>query len=183
MTPTGSSHAARTAAKAATVAGIVAFALAACTASGTSSPPAPSAAAPAASPSPSGIVREELGAAAPETAPGQELGLWRYTIPAGSQLVPHEHPGWQVARIDSGTLTYSIIAGDVSVTRANGTVETHAGGETIELAPGDTVVENPGTQHFGANEGTEAVVLYTSTLFDQDEPPSIPLATPTPSPS
>src|SRR5690242_14011380 len=72
----------------------------------TSCAPAPSTAvAPAAS---AGIVRTDLGTTLPGTAPGQRLGLWHYTIPAGSALVPHRHPGWQIARIVAGTLTYTI---------------------------------------------------------------------------
>ena len=51
-----------------------------------------------ASPS-TGIIRSELGNALPATAPGQTLSLWHYSIPAGSKLMPHKHPGWQVARI------------------------------------------------------------------------------------
>ncbi len=129
------------------------------------------------------VVKEQLGSAMPSTAPGEELGLWHYVFPPGTQLVPHYHPGWQVARIVGGTLTYTIIEGDVAVTRADGTAETHRGGETITLGPGDTVVENPATQHTGANNGSVPVELYTSTLLDADESPAILLATPAPSPS
>jgi quercetin dioxygenase-like cupin family protein len=157
---------------------VASLVLAGCTAS----TPAPSAA-PASTAASTGVVKEQLGSAMPSTAPGEELGLWHYVFPPGTQLVPHYHPGWQIARIVGGTLTYSIIQGDVAVTRADGTTETHRGGETIQLGPGDTVVENPASQHTGANDGTVPVELYTSTLLDADEPPAIPLASPTPSPS
>ena len=54
-----------------------------------------------ASPS-TGIIRSELGNALPATAPGQTLSLWHYSIPAGSKLMPHKHPGWQVLASSPG---------------------------------------------------------------------------------
>ncbi|MEO9220346.1 MAG: hypothetical protein ABI251_00960, partial [Mycobacteriaceae bacterium] len=66
--------------------------------------PAPATTAPtttAASPS---VVREVLdNDPTPPGAPGSVLSLVRYTIPAGAKLVPHVHPGVQMASIDSGT--------------------------------------------------------------------------------
>lgn len=158
---------------------VVGAILAACSAGGAGA----SAGAPAASAAPNGIVREALGSARPDAAPGQELGLWHYTIAPGSKLVPHHHPGWQVARVTAGTLTYTIIGGTAQLIRADGTSETHGAGETITVATGETVVENPATQHFGANDGTTPVEIYTSTLFEAGQPPAIPLASPSPSPS
>lgn len=137
--------------------------------------PAPDAAA-----APAGIVRTLLGEVAPDTAPGQTLSLWYYVIPAGQALVPHHHPGYQVARIVSGTLTYNVIAGTADIIRADGSTETATGGDVVTLNAGDTVVENPQTEHFGANDGTEEVILYTSTLFTTGEPPAIPLPSASP---
>jgi quercetin dioxygenase-like cupin family protein len=137
-----------------------------------------------ATPAPSaGIVREDLGSTLAATAAGQRLGLWHYTIPAGTALAPHRHPGWQVARIVAGTLDYTIIAGQASVIRANGSTETHGAGETVVLATGDSVVENPDLEHFGANKGSVTVEIYTASLFQDGQPPAIPLTAPTPSPS
>jgi quercetin dioxygenase-like cupin family protein len=139
---------------------------------------------PSSQPGPSGaIVRTELGSTLPGNAPGQRLGLWHYTIPAGTALVPHRHPGWQVARIASGTLTYTILSGTVTVFRAAGNQESYGPGQSIKLGPGDTVIETPDVHHFGANEGTEPVEIYTSTLLSDGEPVAIPLATGGPSPS
>jgi quercetin dioxygenase-like cupin family protein len=131
----------------------------------------------AVAPAPSGgIVRTELGTTLPGNAPGQRLGLWHYTIPAGSALVPHRHPGWQIARIASGSLTYRILAGTVTVIRANGDQQSPGAGQTIMLAAGDTVIENPGVEHFGANDGSAPVEIYASSLFADGEPVAIPLA-------
>jgi quercetin dioxygenase-like cupin family protein len=134
------------------------------------------------SPAPSiGIVRTDLGTTLPADAPGQRLGLWHYTIPAGAALVPHRHPGWQVARIVSGNLRYSIISGTVTVIRAGGTQESRGAGETTTLGAGDTVIENPGAHHFGANDGPAVVELYTATLLTDGQPVAIPIPTAAPS--
>ena len=143
--------------------------------------PAPEALeAPAASAAPAGIVRTLLGEVAPDTAPGETLSLWHYSIPAGQALVPHHHPGYQVARIVSGVLTYNVLAGTADIIRADGTTETATGGDVVQLNAGDTVIENPETEHYGANDGTEPVVLYTATLFTTGEPPAIPLPSASP---
>lgn len=136
--------------------------------------------APDASAAPAAITRTLLGEIAPDTAPGETLSLWYYSIPAGMALVPHHHPGYQVARIVSGTLTYNVLAGTADVIRADGSTETATGGDVITLNAGDTVVENPETEHYGANDGTEPVILYTSTLFTTGEPPAIPLPSASP---
>jgi len=141
------------------------------------------AAASAPTPTPSGgIIRQDLGNVLPATAQGERLGLWHYTIPAGSQLVPHHHPGWQVARIVAGTLTYQILTGQATVIRGSGTTETHKTGETITLATGDSIVENPDLDHFGSNSGSTPVEIYAASLFTDGQPPAIPLASPSTAP-
>jgi quercetin dioxygenase-like cupin family protein len=131
-------------------------------------------ASPATSPA-GGIIRTLLGAVAPTTADGQTLSLWHYTIPAGSALVPHTHPGFQVARIVSGDLTYTVIDGEVTILRADGSTETGTSGQVVELHATDTVIENPGLAHFGANSGTEPVEIYAASLFETASAPAIPL--------
>ena len=153
---------------------VAALLLAACTATG-GGVIAPTASA--------GIIRDNLGGPLPGTAPGQRLSLWHYTIPAGSRLSPHRHPGWQVARVVAGTLSYTIIAGEATVLRGSGATEIHTIGETITLASGDTIIENPDLQHFGANEGTVPVEIYASSLFEDGQPPAIPLPSPSPAAS
>jgi hypothetical protein len=71
----------------------------------------------------------------------------------------------------------------VAVIRAGGAQESHGAGETIKLNTGDTVVETPDVQHFGANEGPLPVEIYTSSLLTDGELVAIPLATGGPSPS
>ncbi len=128
----------------------------------------------------SGIIRTLLGDVLPTTADGQTLSLWHYTIPAGAQLVPHRHPGFQVARIVSGDLTYTVIDGDVTILRADGSTETDTSGKVLNLQAGDTVIENPDLAHFGANDGTVPVEIYAASLFQTGAAPAIPLPSATP---
>ena len=167
-------------------AALLAVALAACTGAPATAPATQDASHAAASAGPAAsvvpILREELGSTLPGTAPGERLGLWRYVIQPGAQLVPHHHPGWQVARIMAGTLTYNVIEGTAQVVRSDGTEETFTTGQVTELAPGDTVIENPELSHFGANQGSVPVELYTATLLGDGEPPAIPLPSDSPAP-
>ena len=133
-----------------------------------------------------GVVREVLSSGDPAGAPGDVLELVRYTIPAGTRLPAHTHPGMQVAQIVSGTLSYTVLEGTVPVTRA-GTGEvvpiTADSGE-MTIGPGDSFYEAEGVVHFGRNAGTEPVVILVASLFEIGMPPShiigTPVATPAP---
>ena len=122
-----------------------------------------------------GITRTILGVVDPPNAKGQTLYLQRVEIDPGAQLVEHFHDGAQVARVESGTLTYNIVSGDAPVVRADGSKETFTGPTVVTLAPGDTVTETAQLVHFGANKGTEKVVIVASTLLKS----GAGLATPT----
>ena len=79
-------------------------------------------------------VRDVLVEGSPEAANGQVLQLVRYDIPAGMTLAMHTHPGMQLAYIESGVLTYTVVSGGaIPVTRGahDGTPEA-----TELLAPG-----------------------------------------------
>ncbi|MFV2063279.1 MAG: cupin domain-containing protein, partial [Chloroflexota bacterium] len=89
-----------------------------------------------------GVTRTDLGVVEPESAPGQELGLRRFSIPAGSELVAHTHPGWQIARIVDGELEYTIISGAGTLIRSDGSSESIRPG-AYTFIPGHTVVESP----------------------------------------
>ena len=55
----------------------------------------------------------------PPGAPGYTLTLIRYTIAPGAQLAAHVHPGVQMAEVDEGTLTYTIVSGTAEVRRGS----------------------------------------------------------------
>jgi quercetin dioxygenase-like cupin family protein len=135
---------------------------------------------PAATPSVPAVVRDVLAADLPAAAPGQELQLVRYVIQPGTRLATHVNPGTQIASIESGVLTYSVLTGEVPVLRAvsGGTpipAETIRAGQTSELLPGDAVVERPGAVHFGENRGNEPVVILAATLLTAGQPAAIPV--------
>ena len=122
------------------------------------------------------VTRQLLAEASPEAAQGQVLELTRVIVPPGESLAPHTHPGPQLAAIVAGTLTYSVIEGEVTVTRAAGTgsqeIVAYASGDTFELRTGDTISETPLMVHEAANEGNEPVIIYLSSLFPEGEPPA-----------
>ena len=124
------------------------------------------------------VTRQVFAAAASERAPGQEVGLSRVIVPAGEEIAPHTHPGTQLAVIVEGTLTYTVYAGEVTVTRGAGSAsprtERIGAGATTELNAGDALVETPGMQHSARNAGTEPVVIYLASLFEAGAPASSP---------
>ena len=116
----------------------------------------------------------------PAGAPGRTLGLSRVTIPGRTTLAPHRHPGYQIAYIERGTLTYTVRTGVVRIYRGaadasprlTGTVRA---GETGRVRAGEWVVERQGDVHFGANRGRRPLVILLATLFITGRPPSIPV--------
>lgn len=167
-------------AAAATAALALSILLAACGAAASSPASPATAASPGASVPP--VVRAVLAAGQPSAAPGNNLELVRYTIQPGTKLVAHHHPGMQLALIESGTLTYTVIEGTVTVHQADGGTRTIGAGETGKIAPGEWIAEDETVVHFGANEGTEPVVILASSLLDAAEKPAIPVESPSATP-
>lgn len=123
------------------------------------------------------VVREVLSSGNPVAAPGEVLELVRYTIPAGTRLPAHTHPGMQAATIVSGTLLYTVVEGEVPVTRAAGSDPAApgavtAGGGEVAIGPSDSFVEAAGVVHFGRNVGPEPVVILVASLFTTGAPPA-----------
>lgn len=127
-----------------------------------------------------GVVREDLGTTLPDTAPGQRLGLWHVVVPVGTGLPPHWHPGYQLARIESGILRYTVLTGSLVVIRPDGTTLTVEAGETYDITAGTTVVEQPRSEHAAENAGDVPVNIVLATLFEDGAEPAIPVAEPSP---
>lgn len=120
----------------------------------------------------------------PPGAAGRTLTLIRYTIAAGAQLAPHVHPGVQMASIQSGSLTYTVVSGTATVRRAPaGTVEELTGPATTTLQAGDAVVEKADMVHFGANKTADQVVILATLLTENGADLAIPVTTIPPSPT
>jgi len=60
---------------------------------------------------------------APPGAPDSTLTLVRYTIPVGAKRAPPVHPGVQMASIEAGTLTYTVMSGTAQVRRAGASID------------------------------------------------------------
>jgi quercetin dioxygenase-like cupin family protein len=123
------------------------------------------------------VVKDVLGQVDdPPGAPDSMLTLIRYTIPPGAKLAPHIHPGVQLARIESGTLSYTIREGSAVVRRAGADADERVPGPTtIRLEPGDTVTELDGMVHFGANETDEPIVIVATLLTTDGEDLAVPV--------
>ena len=119
------------------------------------------------------VVRHVFISDEPESAPGETLALVEYTIAAGAVLPVHTHPGVQMATVESGTLTYHVIErGRVTISRADGTDEIVGPGETAIFEVGDSWVEPEGMVHYAENLTTEPIVLLSTSLLAEDEPPT-----------
>jgi quercetin dioxygenase-like cupin family protein len=116
----------------------------------------------------------------PPGAPGRTLSLVRYVIAPGAQLPAHIHPGVQLASIESGTLTYTIVSGTATVTRkGSASGDPATGPTTITLGPGDAVAENDGMVHYGANQTDQPVVILASLLTDSTKDLAVNVTTTT----
>jgi mannose-6-phosphate isomerase-like protein (cupin superfamily) len=136
-----------------------------------------------ATPAAPAVVREVLQAGMPAAAPGQVLELVQYTIAPGTRLPAHTHPGMQVAYVESGTLAYTVLVGEVEIRRAGsagtpGPVEVLRPGREAMIHPGDGFVETEGLVHFGRNPGPDPLVILVASLFAAGQPPSHPWTPP-----
>ena len=114
----------------------------------------------------------------PAGGKGRTLGLSKVLIPAGAAISLHHHPGTQVAYIASGTLTYSVRKG--GVTLMSGTpgespkvVRRIGPGESGQIPTGDWIVEQPTTIHSAVNRSGKTIVIYLATLFPIGSPAAI----------
>jgi quercetin dioxygenase-like cupin family protein len=130
---------------------------------------------------PAPVVRDALAQDVdPAGAKGRTLGLSRVDVPPGAKLALHRHPGTQIARIDRGVLTYTVVTGRVDVWGGNPEakatkVRTIAAGKTAPIRAGQWIVEKPGTIHRAANRGRKPIVIYIASLFRNGAPPAIPV--------
>ncbi len=135
-----------------------------------------------ASPTTSAPVRTEVldDLVDPPGATGRTLSLVRYHIAPGAKLVPHVHPGVQMARIESGTLTYTIESGTALVRRAGDDTDTEVTGPTtITLEAGDSVIERGDMVHFGENRTDEPLVIIATLLTETGHDLAEPVSTTT----
>lgn len=119
------------------------------------------------------VTREVLANGYPTQDKKQILELVRYTIEPKTKLPIHIHPGMQIERVESGTLTYTVVDGEAKITKANGTEVILKKGKTIDITVGDALVEPGGMVHYGENKTNSPVILLSASLFDAKQPKSI----------
>ncbi|HET8815171.1 MAG TPA: hypothetical protein VFM51_09485 [Solirubrobacterales bacterium] len=116
-------------------------------------------------------------------APGRTLVLSRVVVEPGARLALHRHLGTQIARIVSGTLTYTVRSGAATIRKGESDqdpplVRKLEAGDTIRIRAGEWIVEQPSDIHQAANRGSAPVVIYLATLLRDGAPPSTPVTSP-----
>ena len=116
------------------------------------------------------VVREELASTDPKNAPGETLYLTRVTFAPRAKIPTHTHPGTQIAFIEKGTLTFTVVRGGSVRIHEDGETRELGAGETAELDAGSWIVEKEGVVHYGRNRTDEESVILTSALLESGEP-------------
>ena len=129
-----------------------------------------------------GITVEALGNGQPTLAPGYALGLIRLTWESGATLNTHRHAGASLLYIESGAMTYTLLEGTATVSRAAegdatpggaAATEPMSAGEEVVLEAGDTLFEDADVVHTARNAGDAPIVVLIANLISTDEPAPI----------
>ena len=115
----------------------------------------------------------------PAGAKGKTLSLSRVTVAPGDALDPHFHKGEQTSRIEEGTLTYTVLRGEVPVYRGSPEggrelVREIRGGKTADIQPGEWVIEEESDIHAAKNKGDVRVKTTLTSLLTNGAPPATP---------
>ena len=130
--------------------------------------------------SPAPVRRDALARAKnPRGAPDRDMVLSRVVIQPGTALALHHHEGTQIARIEHGTLTYTVERGRAKVREGDSDTNPHLvrvieAGETAKIRSGQWLVEQPSNHHSARNDGKRKVVIYLATLLRDGAEPSTP---------
>jgi len=116
------------------------------------------------------ITREVLAFGYPQASNGKILELVRYTILPETFVPPHTHPGMQIEQIALGILTYTVLEGTAKIRRANSSTQLLQAGQTTYLYSGDSLTEPAGMLHSGKNETNSPIIIYSSSLFEIEQP-------------
>ena len=124
-------------------------------------------------------VRELVSSSPAQGAPGYVLNMYKVTIPKGTTLPLHYHPGTQVSRVQQGDLTYTVQRGVayLSIPRAgqDPTKIPIYAGQTRVVHAGQGLVEPAGMRHY-ASTPRNTVVVVLSILRPKTEPGTINVA-------
>jgi quercetin dioxygenase-like cupin family protein len=123
-----------------------------------------------------GIEKAVLGTEVSAVAPDRVLILQRRTFAPGAESGDHAADGPVVLYVESGEVTFEVVDGAATVTRADGTTEDLMSGKEASLSVGDEVSYDQGVVHDVYNEGTVPAVTLES-RFNPN--PAAATATPT----
>jgi quercetin dioxygenase-like cupin family protein len=125
-------------------------------------------------PGSTGITPQPLGSGLPSVVEGYAMGLVRLTYEPGATLNSHTHPGASILYVESGTLTYTLIEGTATISRApdEGTPRAaeELGAGDIVLNAGDSLFEDADVIHTARNDGSEPAVILIANLLTAREP-------------
>jgi quercetin dioxygenase-like cupin family protein len=129
-------------------------------------------------PGSTGITPQPLGGGMPSVAPGYAMGLVRLTFGPGATLNTHTHPGASILFIESGTLTYTLVEGTATVTRAPSGPATPGAAPAAEPVPpgdivlntGDSLFEDADVVHTARNDGDVPAAVLIANLLTAGEP-------------
>lgn len=117
----------------------------------------------------------------PPGAPGMTLGMSSVRIPPGATIPLHYHPGTQLAFVQRGTLSYTVVRGSVAIMRGAADarprlVRRVGPGQTGTLRPGDWIAEQRSVVHRAANPGRTPVYVLVANLTPSARPDTVPVA-------
>ena len=124
---------------------------------------------------PQPIIVERFGPVESAIAPGLNLNLVRYEIPADRELPVHFHEGAQIGWVQSGMLDYSVVDGEVGVFELDEEgqqqqLQTLHSGDSATIKPGQWVVEINNVVHQGRSGSTDPLIIFTATLLRDNAP-------------
>jgi hypothetical protein len=117
-----------------------------------------------------GVEIEFLNEGQPAATPGQSLILYRIIF-RGGEAPMHMHPGTTAGAVESGTFTWTLLAGSVWVTRLGTAPEqvTEPGTQLV-LEPGDSLFYNADVVHTAGSVGDEPASVLVTALFAVGQP-------------
>lgn len=141
---------------------------------------------PSPSPSPSAVDHETLGVTWPNEPTDTRLELARTTLQPGASIPATRFDGSWLARIESGTLTVSIIDGPAWIQGFEGSEDEPIENSTgVRLEAGQLLSFGPDSVLAWENRGTDPVSVLTAAIVDENHESMVtvnPMATPRPTP-
>ena len=124
-------------------------------------------------------VRQIVSSSPAMGAPGYMLDLYRVTIPKGTTLPLHYHPGTQVSQVQRGDLTYTVQRGVAYLTIPRPGADPRRirirAGQTRVVHAGQGLIEQAGMRHV-ASTPKNTVVVVLSILRPKNAPGTINVA-------